>query len=98
MLFILQNVLPKQKDFLVITLVQKTQFLQDQYLVLNFLQEDFQPADITIAERAGQTFSKPRTYVPAAIGAVTGAFNNPPTNMKSQRLAHQQTQDLEIIV
>jgi hypothetical protein len=41
------------------------------------LARGFQPADITIAERAGQTFSKPSTYVPAALGAVTGAFNDP---------------------
>ena len=37
----------------------------------------FQPADITIPERAGQVFSKPSTYASAGLTALTGGFDEP---------------------
>jgi hypothetical protein len=56
------------------------------------------PSDFGVMDIGKQKLSDPLTYVPAALGAVTGAFNDPYEYMKSQRLAQQQTQDLEIIL
>jgi hypothetical protein len=69
--FDLTKALPAEKGFLGTSLGAKPEIPIGQAPRSEILARGFQPADITIPERAGQIFSKPSTYASAGLTALT---------------------------